>query len=187
VKALLLLQDTQHISLENKLIISWLSVIEAEAHADQKNAEACMKALDRAKEITSHHTWGEDKYATGFNRSRLASYEGSCYLRLRQPDNALSALQRALNLLDSSAIRRRSRLLTYMSEAYAQLGDIQSVERYASQALTLTVQTRSLSVLQRVQSLRERLEPWEGTSSVKALEKQLVDTRAIITNAKEIP
>jgi hypothetical protein len=185
-EALSILQEAQQKPIKNNLISSWISTVEAEVYADQHNIDNCLKALYRAKEITTENRWEKDSYATGFNLSRLAGYEGSCYLRLEQPVKALPALQRSLDLLEPGSFRRRSRLFTYISEAYAQLGDIQSVEQYASEALALTAQTGSLSVLQRIQELHDRLERWKENSSVKLLEEQLRDTKLIISNRQEM-
>ncbi|HEY6286970.1 MAG TPA: hypothetical protein VIX20_15010 [Ktedonobacteraceae bacterium] len=119
---------------------------------------------------------GDDHYATGFNPSRLAGYEGACYVRLRQPERALPALQQALSLLDPQAMRRQSTLFTDMGIAYAQQGDMQRACQYAVQALAITMQTKSLSVLERVRLVYTELEPWKDREDVKDLERQLETT-----------
>ena len=124
---------------------------------------------------------GEDCYAIGFNPSRLAGYEGACFVRLRQPERALPALQQAVALLDPQAIRRRSTLFTDMGIAHAQQGHIQQACALAVQALAITTQTKSLSVLERVRLLRRELEPWKEAEAVQDLEKHLDATFALIT------
>jgi tetratricopeptide (TPR) repeat protein len=119
---------------------------------------------------------GDDRYATGFSPSRLAGYEGACYVRLRQPERALPALQQALTLLDPQAIRRQSTLFTDMGIAYAQQGDMQRACHFALQALTITTQTKSLRVLERVRQVYAELEPWKDMEDVKNLERQLETT-----------
>jgi hypothetical protein len=44
------------------------------------------------------------------------------------------------------------------------------------QALVITTQTRSLSVLERVRQVRKELEPWKDTEEVKDLERHLETT-----------
>ena len=123
----------------------------------------------------------EDHYATGMNPSRLAGYEGACFVRLCRPERALPALQQAVTLLDPQAVRRQSTLLTDMGIAYAQQGHIEEACTFAKQALAITTHTRSLSVLERVRLVRRELEPWKEAEDVKDLEKHLDMTFASIT------
>ena len=97
-------------------------------------------------------------------------------MRLRQPDRALPALQQALTLLDPQAMRRQSTLFTDMGIAYAQQGDMQRACQFAMQALAITTQTKSLSVLERVRQVYTELEPWKDMEEVKDLERQLETT-----------
>ena len=115
------------------------------------------------------------------NPSRLAGYEGACFVRLRRPERALPALQQAAALLDPQAVRRQSTLFTDMGMAYAQKGNIQEACKLTKHALTLTTQTKSLSVLERVRLVLQELEPWRETESVQGLEKHLDTTFALIT------
>jgi len=179
-KALFFLQEVRQLHIQNTRVVCWLAAVEAEVHAYLGDAESCDAALKRAKKILQHEPLGEDHYATGLSASRLAGYEGACFVRLHQPDRALPALQQALSLLDPQAIRRQSTLLTDMGMAYAQQGNIQQACQLAVQALSITKQTRSRAVLERVRTLRSELEAWKETSEVHDLEKQLDTTSALI-------
>lgn len=179
--ALPLLQEVRQLNIQNTRIVCWLAAVEAEVHAYLGNAESCDAALKRAKDSSKNEPFGEDQYATGFSPSRLAGYEGACFVRLHQPDRALSALQEALALLDPQAIRRQSTLLSDMGIAYAQQGNIQQACQLAVQALFITQQTKSRSVLERVRTVRTTLEAWKETDEVQYLEKQLDTTSTLIT------
>ncbi|BCL79635.1 hypothetical protein ccbrp13_21000 [Ktedonobacteria bacterium brp13] len=179
-KALPLLQEIHQLTIQNTRVICWLAAVEAEVHAHLGDAEACSAALTIAKKILKNESLGEDCYATGFSSSRLAGYEGACFVRLHQPDRALPALQQALSLLDPQAIRRRSTILTDMGIAYAQQGDIHKACRLADQALSLTKQTKSRSVLERVRIVLSELDAWKETNEVQELEKQLNTTSTFI-------
>ena len=181
-KAILLLQEAQHGASRNAIIRCWLAALEAEGQARLRNATACMKALDLAEKITAHQTLGGDRYATGFNLSRLAGYKGACFVRLHQPTEALAALREALALLNPQAIRRTSTLLTDMATAHVQQNEIEEACRLAHQALSMTIQTRSMSVLQRLGRLRRNLEPWKTLPAVKDIDEQLNTTLAMITS-----
>jgi len=180
-EALPLLQEAGQLTIQSPGIGCWLAVVEAEVHAHLGDADACDRALTAAKALAASEFLGEDCYATGFNPSRLAGYEGACFVRLRQPARALPALQQAVALLDPQAIRRRSTLLTDMGIAQAQQGQVQQACTLAIQALAITTQTKSLSVLERVRLLRRELEPWKETEAVQNLEKHLDATFALIT------
>jgi DNA-binding SARP family transcriptional activator len=175
-ESLPLLQETQQLTIQSSRIACWLAAVRAEVYAHLGDSEACDAALSVAKRLASQATLGEDRYATGFNPSRLAGYEGACFVRLRQPDRALPALQRALTLLDPQAIRRQSTLFTDMGIAYALQGNVRQACQLASQALSITTQTKSLSVLERVRQVRKELEAWKDTEEVKDLERHLETT-----------
>src|SRR5260370_36580956 len=112
-QALSCLQEIQGASLQSQKIQAWCAAIEAEAYSYLSELSPCLHALARAKN-TEDIFLEADPYATGFTPSRLASYEGSCYLRFNQPERALPALQQAMELLDPGAFRKLSRLLSYM-------------------------------------------------------------------------
>jgi len=111
-EALPLLQEAQQLTVQSPRIECWLAAVRAEVYAHLGDSDACDAALNSAKTLAEQTSLGEDRYATGFNPSRLAGYEGACFVRLRQPDRALPALQQALALLDPQAIRRQSTLFT---------------------------------------------------------------------------
>ena len=62
-----------------------------------------------------------------------------------------------------------------------QQGQVQQACTLAIQALAITTQTKSLSVLERVRLLRRELEPWKEAEAVQDLEKHLDATFALIT------
>jgi hypothetical protein len=157
------------LSVQNPRIACWLAAVRAEVYAHLGDTEACDAALHAARSHAPQASTGDDRYATGFNLSRLAGYEGACYVRLRQPERALPALQQALTLLDPQAIHRQSTLFTDMGIAYAQQGDMQRACQY-------TMQTKSLSVLGRIRQVYTELEPWKDMEDVKDLERQLETT-----------
>ncbi len=179
-EALPLLQEAQQLTVQSPRIACWLAAVKAEVFAHLGDSDACDAALNIAKTLAEHTSLGEDRYATGFNPSRLAGYEGACFVRLRQPDRALPALQQALALLDPQAIRRQSTLFTDIGIAHAQQGNVQFACKFAIQALAITTQTKSLSVLERVRQVWKELEAWKDTEEVKDLERHLETTSVLI-------
>src|SRR5205085_9012844 len=141
--------EARQLTIQSVRIRCWLAAVEAEVYAHLDDASACDEALRVAKALAACEPFGEDHYATGFNPSRLAGYEGACFVRLHRPERALPALQHALALLDPQAIRRQSTLFTDMGIAYAQQGNIQQACKLACQALDITMHTKSRAVLER--------------------------------------
>ncbi len=178
-----LLQEAQRLTRQSSItmIYPWLAAIEAEVYANLHDADACSKALDRAELITAQPTLKEDPYATGFNLSRLAGYKGVCFVHLHKTEAALAALNEALRLAHPLAIRRRSTLLTDIAMAHVQQREIEEACKLANQALAITSQTNSVSVLQRIRNLRHELEPWKHAQCVKDLDEQLATTLMSIT------
>jgi DNA-binding SARP family transcriptional activator len=176
-----LLQEVRQLTIESTRIACWLFAVEAEVCAHLDDADGCDSALEAAQKLLEGGPLDEDRYATGFNPSRLAGYEGACFVRLRQPERALPALKHALALLDPQAIRRQSTLFTDLGIAHAQQGNIKEACAFANQALALTTRTKSRAVLERVRTLCSELEPWKETETVKDLVKQLDKTVALIT------
>ncbi len=186
-QALPLVQEAQQADIQQACIRSWLAAVEAEVHARLGNDDACRRAFDVSKSITASTPFGDDPYFTGFNPSRQSGYEGACFMRLQQPKRALPALQDALNQLEPSAIRRRSTLLTDIGAAYAQLGDVQSACTSLGQALAITAQfTKSLSTLQRIAGVRDRLMPWKESPYIKEIDEQFAQTVITLRTIREV-
>ncbi len=104
-RALSLLHEAHQLAIQSKRITCWLLAVEAEVHASLLDAVSCATTLEAARSIAQQEHLGEDRYAIALNASRLAGYEGACFIRLHQPEKALVALQQALVLLERAAIR----------------------------------------------------------------------------------
>ncbi|GHO47167.1 hypothetical protein [Ktedonospora formicarum] len=111
----------------------------------------------------------------------MAGYEGACFVRLHQPRRALLALHQALSQLDVKALRQQSTLLTDMGIAYAQQGNTQKAYDLASQALSITQQTKSRSVLERVHMICTELQAQKATNAAYDLEQHMSTTLTLMT------
>ncbi len=178
--ALPLLQEAKQLTLQSLRIQCWLAAIEAEVCACLGDVQTCDAALSVARKIAANNILDEDRYATGFNLSRLAGYEGACFMRLHQPHRALPALQRALELLDPQSIRRQSRLLTDIAMAYAQQQDVQKACKFAKKALAITVYTKSVDVFGRIQDVYTELRASKDREDVQVLSKQIESVSILI-------
>lgn len=166
----------------NATVQAYLAAVEAEIQAILGNREFCLKALEAAESVEDQQYPKEGMYWLHFDRSRLAGYQGICFRRLYRPedarthpflDEAQQALAEALALLDSARIQRRPTLLIDMADTYAQKADVEGACEHAIQALSITAQTKSKTVLKRLLTLRKELETWKNTQAVKNLDRQM--------------
>ena len=118
-QALPLLHEAQRQELRNQRLRPWLFAIEAEIQAMIGDVDACWRCLDKSKSIDLSNSLDDDIYETGFNPSRVAGYEGSCFVRLRLPERALPVLNDALEQCDPASLRRQSTLLADIGSSYA--------------------------------------------------------------------
>ena len=86
---------------------------------------------------------------------------------------AQQALTDALRLLEPARIQRRPTLLIDLASTYAQQGNVEGAYEHAMQSLSIVAQTKSQAVAKRLLSLRQELEPWKDTHSVKNLDQQM--------------
>jgi tetratricopeptide (TPR) repeat protein len=154
-------------------------------HASVGNIDRCLRSLDKMQEYTLPASFEDDIYATGFNPSRAAGYSGACFVRLHQPERALPSLQQAFTLCDATSLRRRSTLIADIGTVYAQLGDPQEACRLLGNALEVTMQTKSLVVVQRICKARKDLDPWGNSADVKQIDEHITTTFTALTVFKE--
>jgi len=171
-EALAHLQEAQRLTIADTRIKCWLAVVTAEVYAHMKQSTSCFQNLDVARNFETA-LLGEDCYSTGFNEARLESYTGVCYTRLEMPEQALKTLQKALSLQDTNAIRRRSTILTDKSAAFIQLGNIKDACADMEIALELTIETKSMHVLERIKLVYKQMSIRETNSTVKELNDRI--------------
>jgi hypothetical protein len=68
---------------------------------------------------------------------------------------------------------------------HAQLGNPKEACQLLSQSLDMTMQTKSLVVVQRVCKARNELNHWKQSAVVKTLDAQIADTFTALTKLKE--
>jgi tetratricopeptide (TPR) repeat protein len=166
----------------NSVVRAYLAAVEAEIQATLEPRAASLEALDAAEEVEDHPYSKEEVYWLHFDRSRLASYQGICFRRLYHPDDARTrsflnkaqqALTDALSLLEPTRIQRRPTILIDLASTYAQQGDVDGASEHAMQSLSVLAQTKSQTTVKRLLTLRQELEPWKDTQSIKNLDQRI--------------
>ncbi|MHB8598867.1 MAG: helix-turn-helix domain-containing protein [Ktedonobacteraceae bacterium] len=163
------------------IIHAWLFAREAEVYAKIDDANACMKALEKAEyyleraqpeEVLSYAFAGE-AVEVHFTHSLLQGYKGACYTYLKQPAAAQTALKEEIALLDPSRSIHNAIVLIDLAKTYIQQEEIEEACRHATEALQIMVQLQSTRVFQRLLDLRRELEGWNNTEHVKNLDQQM--------------
>ena len=184
-KALPCIQQARSIATgkASQTVQAYLSAVEAEIQAVLDNQQASLKALDKAERlIIKQPPHEEDNYWLRFDHSRLEGYQGTCFRRFYNPENpksisflthAQKALQDALALLTPSMIQRRPALLIDMASTYVQQKEVEAACEHITQAVIILAQIRSRTVMQRLLTLRQDLEPWHNTPYVKTIDNHI--------------
>lgn len=160
---------------------SWLSTLEAEAHALAGAEGACKRALDRAYATAEATTGTIDEGARPrvpfFDRTYLVGEHGVSLARLGYAEDARALLELALSNLPERKVKTRPRLLVALGSAYAQddalRSDIAEACRLGSEALKIANSQAVEPNVQDVRWLRRRLERWSGEPAIRELDEQL--------------
>ncbi len=156
---------------------TWLAAVEAEVQANLQNYTDCFKALDDAERVPEQYVVSEDPYLTTFSPSLYAGYRGVCHMKFGEPEAAYKVLREALNHLSTPSISRRCYILTDIASACIERKEIEEACAYARQALMLTIQAKSPALWQRINDIRQQLEPWKDIQEVKNFTAQLHATK----------
>lgn len=181
-QALPLIEQARSLVTQNAadIVPAWLWAITAEAYANMGEAPACAHALEQAEWLLNRGRTGQVPLAFEENTAhalfgplKLLAFQGTCFIRLRQPEAAQAVLHTHLDSLSATHLHHQSITLVDLGMANALQGDMKEACHYASRALSLVAQTGSGRVLQRAVHLRRELDPWKNTPSVRQLDEHL--------------
>ena len=174
------IQEAQHLARSvNGTVRSWLAAVEAEIEANLGDRDACLKALKAAEAVENQRHLPQENYWIYFDSSLLAGYQGVSLLKLSSfgykqlVQDAQTALQTALDLLDPSMRRRQPTLLVDLASAYVQQQHIEQACECALSAIDIIRDLHSNVLFQRLLTLRNMLEPWKETQYVQALDRSM--------------
>jgi hypothetical protein len=149
----------------------WVAAVQAEAFAGLGRPDLCQRALDLAEEI---HNLPGPVHNGGwlrFDGSRLAEERGTCFVALRRPDLAETALTTAL--AQHLSTRRRGSVLVDLALIGVQRRDVDLLVTHAEAALDLAQQTGSGVIARRLQGLQTQLAPMLGGMRVHRLHQRI--------------
>jgi len=149
----------------------WVAAVQAETFAGLGQLDPCRRALNTAEQV--HQLTGPVHNGgwLRFDGSRLPEQRGTCYVALRRPDLAETALTTALG--QHLSTRRRGSVLVDLALIGAQRRDLDMLVTHADAALDLARQTGSGVITRRLRGLQTQLVPMLGDTSVHRLHQRI--------------
>ena len=155
--ALRLLQEASRLSSRGDAALPtscWVAAVEAEAQSGLANLSSCQEALDRAQDVQGRKDlslpW------VRFNSRRLPALQGACYVRLQQPELALSPLQDALYSF-MKPDRKRGMVLTDLAASAVQCGEVEQARVYIDEIVAILTLASSTFLWEELRTLPQRL------------------------------
>jgi hypothetical protein len=103
----------------------------------------------------------------------VLSYQSDCLLRQGKPAEAAAVAERGLQPFDTSFVSDMAFCTLCLGTARLQSGEVEEAARVIGDGALLTTQIRSVRLRKEVQTARGRMQPWEDTQAVKALDERL--------------
>jgi hypothetical protein len=165
--------------LQNPIATAYAADVLVRAYVADNQADNCRATLDR--ERTALLTPASDAPPASwwyfYDESFYWRTEAECALKLRQPEAALEALSTSLTLVDPANLHNCTHRLLFRAEARIQQDDIAEASTIIGDVAHLTAVRPSQRISQRIDSLRDALEPWERTKPVRELDERLKSYR----------
>ncbi|NSC21325.1 helix-turn-helix transcriptional regulator [Streptomyces albus subsp. chlorinus] len=138
----------------------WVASVQAEAHANLGDMDACQRALDEAQKVTDLPGPVHNGGWLRFDGSRLPEERGARFVQLGRLDLAEKALKSALDstaLAKGTSYRRRGSVLVDLALIGAKRHDAEQAVTHGREALQLARQSGSGYIARRLQTLRDDL------------------------------
>jgi hypothetical protein len=135
--------------------------------AKSGDSRECERALGMVEDSFSAGRRDDDPdWLYWLNREEIDVMAGRCYTELRKPGRAESLLTGAMARYDPALVRENSLYLSWLAEAYIQLGEIEHAAGIALQMAALAARTSSARTDTRLRHLAKQFAPYRGTASV---------------------
>jgi transcriptional regulator with XRE-family HTH domain len=149
----------------------WVASVQAETFAGLGDFTGCQQALDIAEQVQALPGVVHNGGWLRFDGSRLAEERGTCYVALRRPELAESALTDAL--AGTLTARRRASVMTDLAMIGAQRGDPDQVLVFAGAVVLAAQQTGSGVVSRKLRTLQPHLAPLLHNKQVSQLNESI--------------
>ena len=143
-------------------------LLERAAWADAKSGDlaSCERALGLVEDNLCENKSGEEPdWVYWLNRQEVDVMAGRCYTELNRPAKAEALLRGALSGYDDAFIRENSLYLSWLSEDYILLGEIDAACEVATQILELRSRANSARTEERLRHLARLLRHYKTARS----------------------
>ncbi|MGH2359333.1 MAG: helix-turn-helix domain-containing protein [bacterium] len=149
----------------------WAYAVQAQAFAGLAETDACRRALDAAEGVLDLNSKVHNGGWLRFHGDRLAEESGSCYIWLRRPDLAETALTAAL--AHGISPRRLASVHVDLATLGLQRRDLAQAEAQANVAMDVMRRTGSGFVKLKLQGLQAQLVPLSSDGRARQLHQQI--------------
>jgi hypothetical protein len=156
------------------LLRAYAADVAARAYATAGMQRQCFEALQSIPGdlgTTSHTPATSLVYFYG--HGQYAYTRAQCLLLLHDPTSAVQAAQEALTCIAPSFIRNQAFTTVHLGNAYIESGEIAEAARVIGDGADLAARNRSARVVSVLQGSRARLDRWQQTKAVRALDERL--------------
>ncbi|HEY2763757.1 MAG TPA: helix-turn-helix domain-containing protein [Pseudonocardiaceae bacterium] len=164
---------------EDPLMRVCIATEAALGHATNGDHADFMTAFEKAENILkSANNLRPESPAYWYHEGWLISRKSECLLRLGKIREAVLSASEGLALFDKSFTGSRAFCMLRLGNAQLQAGEIDEAARLFGDT---AAQTRSTRLVKELRNTRARMQPWQDTPAVKALDDQLA-TYGLVTN-----
>ncbi len=154
----------------------WMAAKEADACALMRDAEGCLRALDRAHELLVR-TYPDDADArpplNEFGATWLEGERGASLAKLGRTAEARDLLQHVLEVLGPTSEHDRLWLSAALASTYLQDGEPEEACIVLRATVDRASRIRAESVLRLVQDMRRQMSAFEHNPAVRELDEQM--------------
>jgi len=155
-----------------------LSVCAAEragtAYAVDGQYKPCLTEFDKAHEgMLSATDAPPESPAYYYHEGLLVSHQSECLLLLGKPKEALAGASTGLTVFNKSYVDGYALCTLHLGNAHLQAGEIDEAAWVIGNAASLAAQNRQARLVKELRTARTRMQPWQGTQAIRALDERL--------------
>jgi tetratricopeptide (TPR) repeat protein len=144
------------------------------AYAVDGQYESFVAEFDRAHNyLASAGDVPSESPAYYYHEGLLASHRSECLLLLKKPDEAAASAHTGLTVFNKSYIDGYALCTLHLGSSYLQAGEVEEAAQVIGSAASLAAQNRQARLVKELHIARGRMQPWEDTQAVKALDERL--------------
>ena len=145
-------------------------IMEAHAHAINKDASACARALNAAEHAFARSQTGTPAWLGYFDEAYMAAKFGHCFRELGNSTQAEHFARRSLDMADGYT-RGRTFNILLLANAHLQQQNLDEACDAGRQALELTAGLNSARAIRYTRDLRRRMTPFAKQPSVREFQE----------------